>query len=608
MGRHLPYQRAISKEPCQTSETHARTTIMSGKSSGSGPLSDAGLKQIASLAHGNGIDGKKVKLLQAKEGTATLRGQLTIQIAGKVSTKRNVGDPPDGITICGTKHDWQQRAKTASQEAGKDPQLRDQLIDLIMKQPGKGWGFQTDKLKLPTSNVSFGFVQVCDDCHGQGMIICPTCRGESWLPCRPCNARGTVNCTACNRTGQVKTATGTVPCNECRGTGEMQCDQCIGKGRVMCQMCHGKTQIGCDTCQRHGRFTHIADVNLVGRAAFKMAPKDIPPPMVRVFKTQPPTVIDQEQAEIEIIDQKAGPEGLILNYSATFPLAQIQVGLGKNKIPATIFGNRHRLGGMPPFLDKMIEPGLQALEKAGQGKGNVAGHIQQATKYRVLKLAVVQALAGRGDLERYLVERFPLALTPKTGKHIDNLLDKAFLHITRYPRMKAVFGGMLLSPLISFGAYSLPIRNIAIKATAQPMAGWVFDAIIPLMSLAFTFMATRYVSGRALQLSLPSLFNEAMEEAYKQATEMPQETGQGMSGAVLLADTDEDEEEAEAGETKGKSGSLFLLALIGVPLLSFAGMIGAIYYGGVQPDWLPMIQHYLPIQLPPPPVPPVSAY
>ncbi|MEO0394311.1 MAG: hypothetical protein AAF213_13905 [Pseudomonadota bacterium] len=490
-----------------------------------GQLAEAGLAKIAALADGNGIDGRQVKLVKAKEGDARIHGQVNVEIHGKVSTRRMPGELPDGINLCATRHDWETRAKTASQQAGQDPQLREQLLQLVMDRPGKGWGFQTNKLKLPASSMSFGFIEVCDVCHGQGMVTCPTCAGDGWVTCRACSGRGQVQCTACNGTGQVDTPMGKAPCAQCGGTGEMQCDQCAGKGRVQCPTCHGKQQIGCDNCSRKGHFANIADVNLVGRAQFRLAQKDVPPPMQRVFKLAPPTVLDERQADIEILNEETTNGGLRVNYRVEFPLAQLMLAFGKPKakktpkLPVVVFGHQAKLGAVPAFLDKMIQPGVQNLENAAAGKGNVADNIRKATKFRLLKIGIVQALSGREDVDQFLLERFPHGLSKKLATHIDGLLDRAFLHITRRPRLQAMVVCTLIAPLVSFGAYMMPLRYSLLTTTQQPAAGWAFDALIPLLCLAFTLMATRYVSARALKLSLPALFNEAIDAAYKRASE-----------------------------------------------------------------------------------------
>ncbi|MEM6904089.1 MAG: hypothetical protein AAF556_12695, partial [Pseudomonadota bacterium] len=155
-----------------------------------GTLTEAAKAQIAAIVDGNGMDGRKVKVLGAKEGNAKIRGQVVVQVAGKVTTQRHFGDPPEGSEMCGSRHDWQMRAKTASEDAGRDPELRDQVANLVLGQPGKGWGFQTNKLKLPNSVMSFAYVEICNACHGQGMVTCPTCSGQGWLPCKACNSTG----------------------------------------------------------------------------------------------------------------------------------------------------------------------------------------------------------------------------------------------------------------------------------------------------------------------------------------------------------------------------------------------------------------------------------
>ncbi|MBV6634111.1 MAG: hypothetical protein KI792_13875 [Alphaproteobacteria bacterium] len=572
-----------------------------------GTLTEAAKAQIAAIVDGNGMDGRKVKVVGAKEGNAKIRGQVTVQVAGKVSTQRLFGDPPDGAEICGSRHDWQMRAKTASEDAGRDPELREQLANLVLQQPGKGWGFQTDKLKLPNSVMSFAYVEICNRCHGQGMITCPTCVGQGWLPCKTCNSTGKVFCEHCNGTGSVDTPTGKQPCNYCKGTGQMQCDQCMGKGQIQCQTCHGKTQIGCDECERHGRFAHVAGVNLIGKANFRISGKEVPPPMQKVLKTEPPTILNEHHADIDVVEQKATNQGLLFEYEVGFPLAQVNLALGKRKLPVVAFGKRSRLGAVPPFLDLLIKPGLGALEKAAKGSGNVGGHIREAAKYRLLKQALVQTLAGNGQVPNYLLEKFPHGLSTKMAKRVASLVDRSFLHITRHPRLRAVLAGTLLTPLISLGLYMIPVRDIAIKIAGHPAAGWALDAGLPILWLMLTLAGMRYVSGRALQLSLPDLFNEALETAYNTATSLTPEdgTGTGTTGAVLLVEEEDEEETADASQTKTKSGSLFGIALIGIPILHVAAIIAAAVLGGVQPDWLSFIAPYLPVEIPQLPVPDV---
>ncbi|MEM6903990.1 MAG: hypothetical protein AAF556_12200 [Pseudomonadota bacterium] len=362
-------------------------------------------------------------------------------------------------------------------------------------------------------------------------------------------------------------------------------------------------QIGCDECERHGRFAHVAGVNLVGKADFRLAAQDVPPPMQKVLKTEPPTILDERQADIELVEQKATKQGMSFEYQVSFPLAQVKLALGKRKLPLVAFGKRSRLGAVPPFLNQLIAPGMTSLEKAAKGKGNVGGHIRDAAKYRVLKQALVQTLAGNGAVASHLKEKFPYGLTNEMAKQVASLVDRSFLHITRHPRLRAVLAGTLLTPLLTLGLYMIPVRDIVMKIAGHSGAGWAMDAALPIIWIMLTLVAMRYVSGRALQLSLPDLFNEALEEAYSGATTVAPEdgTGTGTTGAVLLIE-DEEEEAADAKQTKAKSGSLFGIALIGIPVLHLAAIIGAAALGGVYPDWLGYMTPYLPIDIPPPPI------
>jgi hypothetical protein len=319
----------------------------------------------------------------------------------------------------------------------------------------------------------------------------------------------------------------------------------------------------------------------------------VPPPLQKVLKTEPPSIIDDQQADIEVVNQGVTNEGLVVEYAATLPVAQLQLAIGKNKLPVVVFGKKHRLGAVPYFLDKMIASGVTALEQAATGKGNVAENIRQAARFKLLKLAVVQSLAGNSAVPHYLLRRYPHGLSPKLAQQIDRLLHSAFLHITKHPRMRAVLATTLVLPLASLGLYMTPVRDILLKIAGHPAAGWGLDAGLPVIWIVLSLLATRYVSGRALELTLPQLFNEALEAAYANAGRAHEDdTGQGAGGAsgqVLLAGNEQSEDE-EVKATKGKTGSLFMIALIGIPLLHLAAIVGAALLGGTQPDWLGVVR------------------
>lgn len=574
-----------------------------------GDLTEAGLAQVAALADGNGIQGRRLRVVAAKEGTARLRGQVMIQVAGKVTTRRVNGDPPAQATICGSRHDWQARTRSASEEAVNDPQLREQLTGLVLKEPSKGWAFETEKLQIPGSVIMLAYSETCDHCHGQGVSTCPRCRGEGELACDRCQARGRIQCVNCKGAREVDTPAGKRPCQTCQGTGEMACDICQGKTRLPCDICHGKQMVACDECQRTGRFSHIADVNLVGRSRFRLADKDIPPPLKKVLATEPPTIFNEKQADIEILQQTPTRDGLVIEYGVTLPVAQLKISLngkppartdaktdakaGGKVLSVVVFGKKHRLGAVPPFLDSLIAPGIKSLEQAGTGKGNVAELISKATKYRLLRTAIVQALAGQADLTSVLLERYPHGLSRKTARHIDDLLDRAFLHITLRPRLQTVMAMTVLTPLASLGLYMLPVREFLIEFLGHPAVGWAMDVLLPILWLAVTALALRYVSGQALRLSLPSLFNDVIEAVHENAVALSDGTGQGQSGQALLADQADSDDDDEIASARGRGGALFGIAIICFPLLHLAAIVTAAALGGSQPDWLVALRQIL---------------
>jgi hypothetical protein len=88
------------------------------------------------------------------------------------------------------------------------------------------------------------YVEVCDDCGGEGETDCPLCyRGE--IECTTCNGSKEISCPECD--GELE------DCEECDGRGEISCPECGGDGTNSCNSCNNGNE-WCWNCSGSGEI------------------------------------------------------------------------------------------------------------------------------------------------------------------------------------------------------------------------------------------------------------------------------------------------------------------------------------------------------------------
>lgn len=131
------------------------------------------------------------------------------------------------------------------------------------------------------------------------------------------------------------------------------------------------------------------------------------------------------------------------------PTANIEFEIkGKTKtlmtIPAYMFGRLGAVYETPPFLEKILTPGIKSLRLAAQGQGDVAAHIRKSGRYRTLRQIIMMtaktnpraALGG-------ILEKNPIGLSEENTKKLIVMAQQALKHIGKRPRQIGYVLGIL---------------------------------------------------------------------------------------------------------------------------------------------------------------------
>ncbi len=490
-------------------------------------LADVALRVMRHVCKGNGIKAERVTLKSFTGHMIKMAGTTYLEVRPVLREKTLPGKQVVGQL---TAH--RQGALGAIDQviiaALKNGSTRRQFLELLLKRPDKGFAIaESTTLSADFLAQDFSWHETCRSCGGQGKTGCPKCNATGREVCSQCLGKTMIPCPLCRGAGLVTGQNGkSQPCSRCHGQRQIACPLCQRTGKVTCRQCRGSSFAQCTTCSGSGHFTQVIHMIPQIVTHYDYARADGPTDVLPLLDASANDLMQKGHIKISANPAQGDPNILAVEYDITFPHGGIVFMVGKQEIKGRLFGFKSRLLNLPPFLEKIIAPGIKDIESAASGQGSVAGKIKRASRYRILGYALLSA--GQNTIKAttdMLMQKFPLGITKKTAEHIAKLSDSAVANITRKPRyIGLVIGLVMVSALYAF-YYLGGGRNIISSYIPTPTLDIAMDIFIILLGGTLTTVCIQLSAANAMRTALGHLVSPATRR-----TLIPKTRGSGWWG------------------------------------------------------------------------------
>lgn len=464
---------------------------------------------LGKLVDGNGLKSEQVRLGKHETLVHQLAGFVRIAlkpdvVKGQVKGKRSYGQ------VLGSEAEVMGQAEGLAQGFIADKNVQIELLQLLDKEPGRGWGIQPFMHPLAVTRKEFSVVDQCTKCSGQTYYNCTRCNATGFEPCVPCGGMGTVQCPQCFGQMQMQMPDGSrAPCTRCASSGRVPCNSCQGHKRIRCTMCQGDGRVGCTECDQSGYWTHTYEMSFHAEAEFDLDKQQIPPDVLEIVERLGVKELATEgHAEIFRLIQNPEPKFLIVPYIAFLPLANVEFTVEGKQYPSGVAGLTGRIMGIDPVLDPVLKPGINALAKLSKGPLATEPLIAQACKFRVLRL-VISRLSHHSKRNVYhtVLRQYPLVISDKYVKAAVTYAHMGLLALSKGPRFKGMLVGTVVAAGLSAGYFLGPVHGMVATAVAQagkPAHFTLFaDLGILLAAYIAAWLTIKIFAAKALKKLLP---------------------------------------------------------------------------------------------------------
>ncbi|MEZ5815305.1 MAG: hypothetical protein R3E13_11405 [Alphaproteobacteria bacterium] len=474
-------------------------------------LKTLALKQMVDALKGNGITAEDIEITKFEGETLEFLAITELKLDTKLSTKHQAGKVTGPMLLPNTGA-FQEAMNKEVYKIIHSLDVVERINKAVLDRPDKGLCLENIMIKLPFLHKDFVVHEPCKACAAKGKINCARCHGKGEEPCPRCHARGSETCPTCGGRQYIQGPNNqNQQCQRCNGSGRVGCTQCHEKREVHCSICKAVGTVMCKQCNGHAWNSVIGMAEINPIAFYSFDRKNIP--------HQPLEKLDllgsdiQFHSNIQVIHRHKELEqerdDISIPYHIKVPMAQVEFMLKeKLAVPAFLFGTQGKLYDMPPFMEKIMAPGIQALKKAALGQGDVAKLIQTAGRYRTLRHVILSTskLSAKKAL-RIIMKENPIGLSEDTAKKLIVMAGKALTLISKKPRYTGIAIGLLLAGLITTGYFTagqaviyphLPNTNVALGV----------DALAGLAALGIGYVAAKTYTKGAMQKSLETLFSK----------------------------------------------------------------------------------------------------
>ena len=468
--------------------------------------------QIKRQLDGNDVDLSTITLTVAREGIDTLTAQTSYKFDCKVDTKLEKGKSIRGNVIKSGTLDTEIKRYIESFTT-KD------TLDILAKDKIKNLpllGFGSDKtiIELSAEKKIFTEHVNCSACHGKGQSQCQKCQGKTRIQCQKCFGRGESQCPLCHGHRQIQSGGESKQCYECMGRGEVLCINCQGKRTVPCQQCHMKGHTTCHNCKGEGLNTNFATLSpfIITSAAINVQNLELDTKRmagkigglelasgghIQMKVVEPTETKHEVRAYYE--DDPEDNTKTSLFYEGAFAWAVAHVKIKSKQHDITFAGNKGAVCESGNFMELVIDPYLQKMDRATRGQVNAQDAIKEACTLRVSRetFSMIGVLKPKKIMQQ-LYKRYPLGWTKNTIKAYVTTCYNTLKIATRRLRYTGLAIGLLVS-LVGFYLWFVTGLNVNFAIPSQYKI--LLDGIPLIVGITVTFIvikATGFITYRAL--------------------------------------------------------------------------------------------------------------
>lgn len=455
------------------------------------PLLQKALEHVQKIFKGNGIKSNAITISEGKIEQHSLSASTFMElrpafgdrhVPGKVLVGRPVSSRDEAQKLC----------DQTMRKAATDTAIHARITELLLKRSDQGFGLQQAAIEIPFIKEEYSWPESCQSCHGNGKAVCQKCQGRRIETCIKCKGRGMMPCPTCRMTGMLQG----VKCSRCHGQRYVACDGCRHSGMMSCRGCNASGQTHCQLCGGQGWKTHVLSLTAQGITYFEYDAKSVPKGAADMIETQGAYLAEQGVIKIDgqMVDTKENALGA--SYTVTFPYGDVTFQIGKREAKAHIFGYKARITEFPHVLDKILAVPVEDLEGASADRGDVAGKIRKATRYRLIAQAYLGIMKHREDfVVKNLLKIYDIGLGQVMAEKIVHLAKTTLSHITKKPRMIGLAYGAIATATMMAIYYLLPIRS----SLAGILPDQRFDIIFDILPIVISgFISTNVVRLQAV--------------------------------------------------------------------------------------------------------------
>lgn len=446
-----------------------------------GAYGQKALNRIRKAVEGNGLDPESV-LLGAVDGQVYgFDAHIYFRFAPKVSEEAVPAGRPPEVTAqtLPTRADLDREIAVYTHKIVEDPTSGAQAAVALLSRPDKGFGFTQETLPAAFPPKHYLLKEPCPDCKGASKAACARCKGTAKMACPKCKTVKLAICPLCygRKTGADKKT----PCIKCRGHGRIPCMACRQTGYIPCNECSGTGRNTCKTCAGSGTSGRKITVEMSVLADYDYDRSVLPAELAQFVEKLGPKIIAQGHATLE-----PGPIGrgedrttFVIPCRLNLPFAQVGILMPDQNFTCTVFGHTARVTALPPFLDKIIEPGVRELRKAA-ASGNIAlPHLRRACQFRTIKSAIIAAAkSSPGQAIEALRRENGTTVSPAMAKNLVALSNRALNRIATIPTLLGMMTGLAAAAGLYALAFSSGGRTLIAATIPAAMGIAALDLVV----------------------------------------------------------------------------------------------------------------------------------
>lgn len=486
-------------------------------------------------ARGNGINPDSIKIKELTGQVAEFAASTSLIVRQRTMERVVGGKKPGGERVEGPQG-LKDALERERQRILSSADISAKIKNLMLERKDKGFGTRNEIIKLPFLTKDYVHYQGCKNCNAQGQIKCQRCVGKGYETCPRCNGQSMEICSQCRGAQLIFNGNTKVPCPKCNGQGRTPCAMCNQTRKIPCSACRTKGAMQCQTCNGQAWHSYITTAEIDVLASFSYDRQAVPQRLISILETRAKdiplygdvtVVFTQADAQAQ---EALKPDEILLKYRVDIPFAEAQISLGKEKIiPAFLLGRTAEIADIPNFLDTLLKPGMDILQEAAEGRGNVARKIHRAARYRTIRQAIAaSAKYSNVKAARYLEKNTPLGLSKNVIRTLVVDADRAIKNITAKPRRNGVIAGNIFAALLFLIYMGTGLRGLAIQYIPEGAARIALDGFVLGTGMFIAILTIQLFSSRAVRKALGKLLPANHKDSF-----MPQSGYNGLWSALL---------------------------------------------------------------------------